>query len=303
MSVVADAGAGVIGGAGVAAPPPAVVARRRRPGLLLGLGLVLLLGPLVASLVARPFFSHNQLNIFAYAPSLAPSWAHPLGTDGQGRDLLASVVYGMAPTYEVAFLAGILGLVAGTALGVVSGYLGGLVDTAIRSVTDVLLAIPPFAMLVVIAALFGTHSVPWMAVIIALVSWALPARAIRSQVLSLREQGFVTMNRLTNRGSFAIMFGEIVPNMLPYVMSTFVGLTSGALLTAIGLELLGLGPVGTTDLGTILQSAISFGAVSQGLWWWWGPPAVVLVVLFIGLFLVSLTFDEISNPRLARRHG
>jgi peptide/nickel transport system permease protein len=301
MSLVADAAPS--GAEGTAGPQPAQAMRRRRSGLLAGPGLVLLLGPLTASLLARPFFSRRDLNIFAFSPSLAPSPAHLLGTDGQGRDMLASIVYGMAPTYEVAFLAGILGLVAGTALGVVSGYLGGFVDTAVRSVTDVLLAIPPFAMLVVIAALFGTHSIAWMAVIIALVSWALPARAIRSQVLSLREQGFVVMNRLSSRSSFAIMFGEILPNMLPYVMSTFVGLTSGALLTAIGLELLGLGPVGTTDLGTILQSAISYGAVSQGLWWWWGPPAIVLVVLFIGLFMVSLTFDEISNPRLARRHG
>jgi len=154
-----------------------------------------------------------------------------------------------------------------------------------------------------IAALFGTRSTLWLAVIIALVSWALPARAIRSQVLSLREQGFVVMNRLTNRGSFAIMFAEILPNMLPYVIATFVGLVSQALLTAIGLELLGLGPVGVDDLGTILQTAIGYGAVSLGLWWWWAPPAVVLVVLFVGLFLMSLSFDQISNPRMARRHG
>jgi len=271
--------------------------------LLLISGLVLALGPLLASLLARPFYSRRDLNIFEFSPSLAPSMAHLFGTDGQGRDMLASMVYGTVPTYEVAFLAGILALVVGTGLGIVSGYFGGLVDGAIRSVTDVLLAIPPFAMLVVIAALFGTRSTFWLALIVALVLWALPARAIRSQVLSLREQGFVVMNRLTNRSSFAIMFAEILPNMLPYVMATFVGLVSQALLTAIGLELLGLGPVGVNDLGMILQSAISYGAVSQGLWWWWAFTSIVLVMLFIGLFLISLSFDEISNPRLARRNG
>jgi peptide/nickel transport system permease protein len=91
--------------------------------------------------------------------------------------------------------------------------------------------------------------------------------------------------------------------MLPYVMSTFVGLVSQALLTAIGIELLGLGPVGVTDLGTTLGSAITYGAVSQGLWWWWVPPAAVLVLLFLGLFTISLTVDRISNPRLGGLRG
>jgi peptide/nickel transport system permease protein len=126
---------------------------------------------------------------------------------------------------------------------------------------------------------------------------------MRSQVLTLREQGFVVMNRLSNRNSFTIMFVEILPNMLAYVMSTFVGLVSQALITAIGLELLGLGPVGVNDLGTTLGSAITYGAVSQGLWWWWAPPAVVLVSLFLGLFAISVTIDRISNPRLGAGRG
>jgi peptide/nickel transport system permease protein len=156
---------------------------------------------------------------------------------------------------------------------------------------------------VVVAALFGTLSIPWLGLLIAVLLCALPARALRSQVLSLREQGFVVMNQLTNRGSISIMFGEILPNMLPYVMSTFVGLVSQSLFTATALELLGLGPVGVNDIGTTLGSAVTYGAVSQGLWWWWAPPAIVLVMLFLGLFMISLTIDQVSNPRLAGQRG
>ena len=297
MSAVADRAPAPLPGVGVSQPRTAT--RRLRLGVTLGIGLMLALGPLVASLVARPFFSHSDLNLFAYTTVVKPSSAHLLGTDGQGRDVLASMVYGIVPTFEIGLLAGLVGVVVGTVLGVVAGYLGGIVDSAIRLVADLMLGIPAFAMLVVIAALFGTLSVTWLGIAIALLSWPLPARAIRSQILSLREQGFVVMNRLSNRSSFSIMFLEIVPNMLPYVMSTFVGLVSGGLLTAIGLELVGLGPVGVTDLGTVLQAAITYGAISQGLWWWWAPPAVLLVMLFLGLFLVSLTVDRISNPRLA----
>jgi peptide/nickel transport system permease protein len=266
-------------------------------------GIALAFGPLVAGLIARLFVNGHGLEIFAATPSRPPSGAHPFGTDGQGRDVFTAMVYGVGPTYEIAFMAGSVGLVLGTFLGLVSGYIGGWVDAAIRGVTDVMLAIPPFAMVVVVAALFGTLSIPWLGFLIAVLSWALPARAMRSQVLSLREQGFVVMNRLTNRGSLTIMFGEILPNMLPYVMSTFVGLVSQGLLTAIGLELLGLGPVGVNDLGTTLGSAITYGAVSQGLWWWWVPPAAVLVLLFLGLFVLSLTIDRISNPRLGGRRA
>jgi peptide/nickel transport system permease protein len=275
-------------------------AGRWRMRLTLALGLILAFGPLAASFLARPFISRHDFTIFAFAPVLHPSSAHPLGTDGQGRDILASVVYGLSPTFEIGLVAGLVGVVLGTTLGVVAGYTGGLLDSAIRLISDVMLGIPAFAVLVVVAALFGSLSVGWLGLSIAVLSWPLPARAVRAQVLSLREQGFVVMNRLSNRGALAIMFLEILPNMLAYVMATFIGLVSGGLLTAIGLELLGLGPVGVTTLGAMLQSALTYGAISQGLWWWWAPPAVVLVMLFVGLYLTSLTVDRISNPRLAR---
>jgi peptide/nickel transport system permease protein len=302
MSSTVDraAAASPVAGVSIAAEPER---RRARLGVSLVIGTLLTLGPLVATFVARLFVSRHDIMLFAYGTVLEPSSKHLLGTDGQGRDVLASVVYGTSPTIEIGLVAGAVGALIGTLLGVLAGYLGGMVDAAIRLVSDVLLAVPAFPLLVVIAALFGSLSVPRLGLIIALLSWPLPARAIRAQVLSLREQSFVVMNQLSNRSAPSIMFLEILPNMLPYVMATFVGLVSGGLLTAIGLELLGLGPVGVTDLGAMLQGALTYGAISQGLWWWWAPPAVLLVSLFLGLFLISLTVDRISNPRLGATRG
>jgi peptide/nickel transport system permease protein len=294
------AATGPVAGVSIAAEPER---RRARPGLPLALGVLLTVGPLLATFVLRLFVSRHDLLLFAYGTVLHPSSRHLLGTDGQGRDVFASVVYGTSPTIQIGLIAGVVGALIGTVLGVLAGYLGGVVDAAIRLVSDVLLAIPAFPLLVVIAALFGTLSVEWLGLAIAFLSWPLPARAIRAQVLGLREQSFVVMNQLSNRSAPSIMFGEILPNMLPYVMATFVGLVSGGLLTAIGLELLGLGPVGVTDLGAMLQSALTYGAISQGLWWWWAPPAVLLVSLFLGLFLISLSVDRISNPRLGATRG
>jgi peptide/nickel transport system permease protein len=291
---------GVAAGAGLRVPP---AKSRARFGLALACGFVLALGPLVASWIARLFVSHHGVLIFAYGVTLRPSSAHVLGTDGQGRDVFATLVYGITPTLEIGLLAGLIGVFIGTVVGVTAGYIGGTVDAAVRLGSDVMLGIPAFPLLVVIAALFGTFSITGLGIAIALLSWPLPARAIRSQILSLREQGFVVMSRLSNRSRLSIMFLEILPNMLPYVMATFVGLVSGGLLTAIGLELIGLGPLGVVDLGAMIQSALNYGAISQGLWWWWAPPALLLVLLFLGLFLISLTVDRISNPRLAGARG
>jgi peptide/nickel transport system permease protein len=111
------------------------------------------------------------------------------------------------------------------------------------------------------------------------------------------------MSRLSNRSAPAIMFLEILPNVLAYVTATFVGMVSSALLIAVGLQLLGLGPADASTLGLTLQTALTNGALSQGLWWWWLPPTVVLVMLFVGLFLVSLAVDQIANPRLGSRRA
>jgi peptide/nickel transport system permease protein len=264
----------------------------------LGFGLLFLLGPLIASLIGRLLVGRHGTDIFAYDPSASPSGDRLLGTDGSGRDVLAVMIYSTAPTFELVLLAGLVGTFVGTAAGLVSGYLRGLPDTAVRGVSDVMLGIPPFAMLILIAAVLGRLTLVTMALVIAAFSWPLAARAVRSQVLTLREQPFVVVSRLSNRSAPALMAFELLPNMLTLVMGTLVGAVSGALAIAIGLQLIGLGPIDTQTLGLALQNALSAGALSQGLWWWWLPPTLILIMFFVGLFLISMAVDEVANPRL-----
>jgi peptide/nickel transport system permease protein len=284
----------------LAPEPPRRARLRVRWDARLVLGLLFLLGPLLASLVARLAVSRHGTEIFAYAPSLRPSADHLLGTDGSGRDVLAVMLYSTGPTLELVLLSGFVSTALGVTAGLVSGYLRGLPDTLTRGVSDVMLGIPPFAMLILIASVLGRMSLVEMALIIALFSWPLVARAVRSQVLSLREQPFVTISRLSNRSAPAIMAFELVPNLLAFIVATFVGAVSGALAIAIGVQLIGLGPIDTQTLGLALQNALSAGALSQGLWWWWLPPTLVLIMFFVGLFLLSLVVDEIANPRLRK---
>lgn len=279
--------------------------RRRWLTPRLTIGLVLFLAPLLLSLLARLIVGQEDTEIFAFDPKAKPSSDHLLGTDGSGRDVLAVMIYSTAPTFQMAIVAGLAATVVGTAAGVVSGYFRGPADTAVRGISDVMLGIPAFAMLILVAAVMGDLSLIGLALVIALFSWPLVARAVRSQVLTLREQPFVTISRLSNRSAGSIMTFELLPNLVTFVTAMFVGAISGALAIAIGLQLIGLGPLETQTLGLALQNALSAGALSQGLWWWWLPPALLLILFFLGLFLVSLAVDEIANPRLrkAGRNG
>lgn len=266
--------------------------------LAVGLGIILfliLLGPIGSLLVDR---SGIQLGAGGFAE--APSGAHLLGTDATGRDILAMMVYGTPPTLEIGLLAGGIGTVVGVLLGLTSGYYRGFIDTIIRSTADVMLTIPALAVLVVLAAFLQTRTVELMALVVALFAWPWTARAVRAQTLSMREQGYVLVAKLSGRSGPKIILFELLPNLLPYAMATFVAAVSGSILAAVGLQLLGLGPITTPTLGLLLQNSFQSAAVIRGLWWWWAPPTLLLVILFIGLFLIGESLDTIANPRLKR---
>jgi peptide/nickel transport system permease protein len=230
-----------------------------------------------------------------------PSMQHLLGTDSGGRDVLAVMVVGTPQTLRMGVLAGLIGVVFGVFLGLVSGFFGGPADRIISAVTDTMLTIPPLAILLVVAASVRAVSVDMMAVIIALLSWMNPARTIRAQVLSLRELPYVQMARVSGLSNFRIMLQELLPNVIPLAFASFVGAVSGAILSGMALEVLGLGPQNTPTLGMTIYWALLYAAFARGMWWWWGPPVLILVLLFIALFLMSAALDEVANPRLRQQ--
>ncbi|HZQ07504.1 MAG TPA: ABC transporter permease, partial [Anaerolineae bacterium] len=264
------------------------------------IGLAVILALLLFGPVGARFVPEKGTRLGAAGFAEPPSAKNLLGTDTTGRDILAMMVYGTPPTLLIGLLAGAVGTVVGVILGLLSGYYRGPIDTVIRIAADVALTIPALAVLVVLAAFLQTTTVSVMALIVALFAWPWPTRTIRAQTLTLREQGFVAMAQLSGRKDWQIIFLEILPNLLPYIMASFVGAVSGAILASVGLQLLGLGPVLTPTIGLILQFSFEYAAIVRGMWWWWGPPTALLVVLFIGLFLVSMGLDEIANPRLKR---
>jgi peptide/nickel transport system permease protein len=279
------------------------IARLRgiRLGPTLIVGALFIAGPLVAGAIIRHHIGERPIQLGASDLGLHPGPGHVLGTDGYGRDILGMLAWGLQPTLTIGLVAGATAAVIGTALGLVSGYARGWVDWLIRGVADVLLGLPVLPILIVIAAFLGAVSVRSLGLIIGVLSWPFTTRVVRAQVLSLRDLPYVEIARLSGSKPIGILFFELLPNLLPFVMAGFVGAVSGAILTSVGLQILGLGTFGTPTLGLMLESAYEGGALSRGMWWWWSSPAVLLVVIFIGLFLISLAVDQVANPRLRKR--
>ncbi|MEA2584034.1 MAG: peptide/nickel transport system permease protein [Thermomicrobiales bacterium] len=272
---------------------------RHNPKLLLGL--VLLVALIALGVFGPIFIDTDEARPMSVAPDQKPSREYPFGTESQGRDMLALVVRGIPLTIEIGLIAGAIGLGIGTILGFVAGYTGGIVDTVIRSAADIILTVPGLLVLIVVAAsIKGLVSVQTIAFVVASLAWMFPTRTIRSQVLSLRERPYVEMAKLNGMSTPSIIGRELVPNLLPYLGASFVGAVGSAILAAIGLEALGLGPQNEPTLGMTIYWAIYYSALLRGLWWWWAAPVGVIVVLFVALFLIAAGLDELANPRLRR---
>jgi len=221
-----------------------------------------------------------------------------LGSDTQGRDVLASLLTATPQTLKIGLLAGLIGLGVGGLLGLLAGWFRGVVDAVIRTTCDVMMTIPAIAVLVLVGTSVRTMTVWMMALVVALLSWMVPARAVRAQVLSLRERSWIDMARLNGIGGIRIIFADLLPNLAPYLAANFVIAVSTAMLATVGLEALGLGPQNELTLGMMIYWAQYSGAILRGMWWWWVPPVLALVLIFLALLAISLGMDRIVNVRL-----
>lgn len=274
-------------------------------------GAAILLGVLALGLLGRllwdpdlVFTGAGPLNLppvgFENLRGEAGSWAHPLGTQNSGRDMLALLIVGTPNTLLIGLMASLIGMSIGIVLGFTSGFVGGRTDDVIRVLSDVMITIPPLMVLIVFQSALGEIGVIIMAVLIAGFVWQSPTRLIRAQVLSMREAGYVQMARLSGAGPIHIMFREMLPNLMPYLFGSFIANVTTSIVTAVGLETLGLGPQRVPTLGRVIYEAIEGAALIRDMWWWWGFPTILLAVMFIALLLVNLGLDEVSNPRLRR---
>ena len=273
---------------------------RRNKSLVIGLFIVLLLTAF--TLIGMLTIDKGLAYPLSVKTKQPPSAQFPLGTDFFGRDLLAAMVVGMWQTALIGVLAGGLGTLIGVVLGFTSAYFGGPIDNSIKGICQILTPIPPFLIQVVLAGSLDKRSVTvyTMAFIVVLLSWMGPTLVIRSQVLSMKERQFVSVAKLSGMGDLGVIFGEILPNLLPFIAAAFVGQVFAAVFASFYLAVIGLGPLREPLLGNTIWSAQSQGAFFNGWWWWPIEPAVAMVLILGSLALINMGLDELANPRIRR---
>jgi peptide/nickel transport system permease protein len=269
-------------------------------GLLVALVILALIHPLVARLVGG---GENPLAIAAYRPWLVPSPAHWLGTDRYGRDILVMTLTGLASSLQVGAIAGFIATAVGVVIAFVAGYKGGRIDSALRTTTDMFLVVPSFPLLLTMTAYVRRTTLVQIALIIAIFAWPFAARTIRSHVLSLRSRPYVDLARVTNCSDAEIIFQELVPNVLPYIGVGFANAALAAVGAFAGLQLIGLGPSNTMDLGLMIQFGVNWGALSLGAWPLFVAPIVMLTLLFMAVTMINIGMEEVYNPRLRATAG
>ena len=230
---------------------------------------------------------------------LAPSLQHPLGTDSEGRDILIQMINGGQSIIVVGAAAALISTLISITFGALAAYLGGVVDAIIMLLADVVLTLPQIVLLAVLATFIRLNS-PWLlAGIIALLSWPTLLRAVRAQVLSLKEREYVEAARVLDLGTSRILFLEILPNMANFILMNFtIGMTS-AIYAQVGLYLLGLAPLSGNNWGIMLNLAWVRGAIffKQSLLYILAP---VIAISLLQLSIVTMTrsLEDVFNPRL-----
>jgi peptide/nickel transport system permease protein len=273
---------------------------RRNKSLAIGLFILfLLIAFTVIGLLTVNTKNAYPLSVRSKQP---PSAQFPLGTDFFGRDLLTAMVVGMWQTALIGVLAGAVGTLIGVVLGFISAYFGGLLDAGIKGICQILTPIPVLLIQVVIASSIDKRSVTiyTMALIVVLLAWMGPTLVIRSQVLSMKERQFVSVAKLSGVGDLGIIFGEILPNLLPFIVSAFVVQVFAAVFASFNLAVLGLGPLREPLMGNIIWAAQGQGAFFNGWWWWPVWPALALILILGSLALIIMGLDEFANPRVRR---
>lgn len=243
----------------------------------------------------------------------APSAAHLFGTDRLGRDIMNLTVHGTRVSMIIGLLATVITVAIGALLGIISGFLGGTIDTVLMRITDFFLVLPTFVLALILAPilldvignqaeLFGMRmTLVVIVVVIGITSWASTARIIRSQTLSLRERAFVDRARVVGAGPGWIMRRHILPNVLNLIVANTVLTFAGAVLTETTLSFIGLGDPFQPSWGQLLNQAQADGAAGLGAWWVLAPPGIAIILVVLAFTLVGGALDDVLNPKLRHR--
>ena len=229
-----------------------------------------------------------------------PGGGYLLGTDENGRSIVALLIWGSRISLFVGLLATSIAMVIGTMVGLASGFFEGWPARVLYRLTEWFLVIPFVPLAIVLATVLG-RSLINIVIVIGITGWASTAMLIRSQTLSIRERPYVERARLLGAGRWHQMTRHVLPNLMPMVFANTTLTVALAILAETTLSFLGLGDPTRVSWGTMLDAAFGVGAMTTGAWWYIVPPGVCVVLVVLAFTLVGQALEEVFNPRLRER--
>ncbi|MEN6469990.1 MAG: ABC transporter permease [Clostridiaceae bacterium] len=253
--------------------------------------LMAVFAPLIA-----PFDPYERVG----APFEKPNAQFWLGTNDIGQDIFSEIVYGTRISLIMGLSAAIMAITIGGLVGLIAGYYGGKVDAALMRAVDVVLVIPSTPLMILIAAFIGPSF--WNVVfVIGFLSWAGPARVVRSQVLTIKNRGYIEAVRTLGGKPKYVILKHILPMSLSIIISQLILMSSRAILTEASLSFLGLGDPTNKSWGIVLYYAQARSAFLTNSWVWWIlPPGLMITLLVLSFAYVGNAMEEIVNPKLRR---
>ena len=242
--------------------------------------------------------AHQDPNAITNHVFAHPSAAHWLGTDNLGRDVYAQVIDGTRNVLILALAVGLLTTVVAMLIGVAAAYLGGVWDSVLNFVTDVLLVIPIFPLLIIIAAYLPNAGNNVLILVLAFTGWSYTARQLRSQAQSLRNRDYLLAARVRGERPRYIIVVEILPVMTSLLLASFLNNALYAVLAGSGLQFIGIGNGNNVSWGTTLYWAQQNNALGSGLYVWAIVPGACIALMGAAFAFINYAFDEIGNPAL-----
>ena len=267
-------------------------------GTLMGrIGATILLFFVVTAVFA-PVLAPYDPALRTATPFAAPSFAHPLGANDVGQDILSELIFASRLSLTVGIVSACLATTLGVVLGVVSGYFRGLVDSVLMRGVDLILSLPFLPLMIVLAAFLGQNTTN-LILVIGLLIWTRPARLIRSQVLSVRESGHVQAARAMGATHIYIMVRHILPRIIPLTAAQFVRAANISIMLEASLAFLGLSDPFQKSWGAILFYANARSAFLADAWLWWVlPPGLCIAAVVVSFAFLGYALEERIDPRL-----
>lgn len=262
------------------------------------LGIIILAFFLIVALLAPVLAPYDPYKMGV--PYLKPSPEHLLGTNDIGQDILSELIYGTRISLLIGVVSALVVTVVGTALGVLSGYLGGGTDRVISQLINVAMALPSLPLTIILVA-FLDASIWNIILAICITAWTSTARIIRARVKQLRELPYVRIERTMGASPVYIMLRHILPNLGDIVFVRAVLSVGNAMLTEASLSFLGLGVIEHKSWGDTLHYAFFRNGIINGAYWWYVPPILCISLSVLGFMLLS--YRSPSAERIKKRKG